>query len=1655
MKRSLTSFFVAVTMIFGTSAGMIPASAEDTEVFEPDYSQVSDIPEGWSGSGFSVSDMGFPAFYGSDYNGDCGLFYDDIIWSEVIDYSWEHVTGYYGTAILYFFYEDSNNYYALRMNESGSSIVKNEDGEETVLGQNSTPLVTADDISVKVTRDEGGTVSVYTGEAGSEASELLYTSTEADTAQPEGKIGIGFSGGEGYMYGVRAEGQTSGTSTQPTPTPTPVVELTPASYTLTYGDTLPEGWSGDTANIATLGGWAYQHSYDGWGKNTAVVYDDIDWAGDLTYTSRVNNSGSSVGVSSYLYFYYNDSNNYYAAKFGNDEETGITLIKNVNGEIIELSRSENYIKPQNGTWFTITVTDDGISMTSHDNNSDVITTHFDNVQDTSFTNGKIGFGWDGDAAWFAELSARGYTETVTSPTPPVPTETAPASYTLTYGDTLPEGWSGDTANIATLGGWAYQHSGSGWGKNTVVVYDDIDWTGDLTYTSRVNNSGSTAGVSSYLYFYYNDANNYYAAKFGNDEATGITLIKSVNGEVTELARSENYIKPQNGTWFTITVTDDGISMTSHDNNSDVITTHFENVRDASFTSGKIGFGWDGDAAWFSEVSARGYSLTEADPTPPVEITPTSYTLTYGDTLPEGWSGDTANIATLGNWAYQHSYDGWGKNTVVVYDDINWTQELTYTSRVNNSGSTSGVSSYLYFYYNDANNYYALKLGNDEATGITLIKSVNGIVTELARSSSYAKPQEGTWYTITVNADGISVTSHRNGSEEITTHFENVQDTSFTSGKIGFGWDGDAAWFSGLSARGYSAAAGNIPTDEPQPSPSDEPIVTTGPVTFEPNYTGQMTIPAGWSGNNFSMAQNENWPAFIGEAYNTEGILIYDGYIWEQHLDYTWKQLNGYNGTAMIYFWYNDSNNYYALELSASGTRVIRVADGEEEVLGSDSTHLVNIGGDVSVRVTYSDDGEITVYSGSSNTTPTNVLYTVNDISGTDPSGKIGIGFINGGGHICSLSVSGIATNVIIEPEPSQVPTPSPTPTAVPGPTPPQISYDTQYTGYDTDTETWSGSGFEVGTWSNYTFNASEGQLILDRYLWKGALDISFTQVSVNSHCTGLIYFMYQNNMNYYALELSDDGGSVVKMDGGARTVLGYTDDQMVDNQYSLRIVRDADGVISVWKGEKDSYTQTEKLIETDPDMTYTEGKAGIGYTGRTGGTQWFVAPTFKGTTGITEEQIPLTVKNPETPDDSAVSFDPADKSLVRRLGRAYEMDGELNLAWSLSGVEFMIYDASEVYINVDKDTIFAVSIDDHPIEHVKTEGFTDGGWLKLAEFDEVSDHKIRIMKETEQTTIVNVADIKAVGNAPSLKATEERSRKIEFVGDSITVGSCMFLPGSVNERMGTNAMINYAGQTADYFGADVSMTAVGGSGFVVDDMDSLSTYRYYDYSIQPNAATGDEYKWDFTQYVPDVVVVNIGTNGGANTTKEHYIRFYEQIRDRYNDDSIKIVFALGAINQDAWPNLHAAYEELSQTDSNVYELQLGDNYVAGVASHPNLEQHGKMAETLISYLEEIMPGWDKADVSAGAYSKTGSDVTVPYRILNNAGISDDAKVMTALYDADGVLVGVRMDDVSLSDSGNIINGTAEFEDAEDAVSAKIFVWNDNNASLAQTEAIGF
>ena len=114
-----------------------------------------------------------------------------------------------------------------------------------------------------------------------------------------------------------------------------------------------------------------------------------------------------------------------------------------------------------------------------------------------------------------------------------------------------------------------------------------------------------------------------------------------------------------------------------------------------------------------------------------------------------------------------------------------------------------------------------------------------------------------------------------------------------------------------------------------------------------------------------------------------------------------------------------------------------------------------------------------------------------------------------------------------------------------------------------------------------------------------------------------------------------------------------------------------------------------------------------------------------------------------------------------------------------------------------------------------------------------------------------------------------------------------------------------------------------------------------------------------------------------------------------------------------------------------------------------------MAETLISYLEEIRPGWDKADVSAGAYSKTGSDVTVPYRILNNAGISDDAKVMTALYDADGVLVGVRMDDVSLSDSGNIINGTAEFEDAEDAVSAKIFVWNDNNASLAQAEAIGF
>ncbi|MDT0317587.1 SGNH/GDSL hydrolase family protein [Streptomyces millisiae] len=128
-------------------------------------------------------------------------------------------------------------------------------------------------------------------------------------------------------------------------------------------------------------------------------------------------------------------------------------------------------------------------------------------------------------------------------------------------------------------------------------------------------------------------------------------------------------------------------------------------------------------------------------------------------------------------------------------------------------------------------------------------------------------------------------------------------------------------------------------------------------------------------------------------------------------------------------------------------------------------------------------------------------------------------------------------------------------------------------------------------------------------------------------------------------------------------------------------------------------------------------------------------------------------------------------------------------------------------------------------------------------------------------------------------ATPRRERLIEFVGDSITVGT----------TTSRNHLTAYPWLIGEQLGADHTAIAQGGACLVAADCVGLEQQFT---KLNPNAPTPD---WDFSRYRADAVVINLGTNdvghgvSGAQF-QASYTNLLRTVRQRYPNAWI---FALG------------------------------------------------------------------------------------------------------------------------------------------------------------------
>ncbi|HEX8439348.1 SGNH/GDSL hydrolase family protein [Archangium sp.] len=265
---------------------------------------------------------------------------------------------------------------------------------------------------------------------------------------------------------------------------------------------------------------------------------------------------------------------------------------------------------------------------------------------------------------------------------------------------------------------------------------------------------------------------------------------------------------------------------------------------------------------------------------------------------------------------------------------------------------------------------------------------------------------------------------------------------------------------------------------------------------------------------------------------------------------------------------------------------------------------------------------------------------------------------------------------------------------------------------------------------------------------------------------------------------------------------------------------------------------------------------------------------------------------------------------------------------------------------------------------------------RIAEGLPEGEHVLRLEKETESV----VGETQLLGfeldpGARLLPAPPAPSRRIEFIGDSGLTG--YGIEGK-NEFCSFNAetqrsSLTWAALTAQALGAEASIIAFSGKGVAVNySNDPTPTLpQLYERTLPSR----DDSRWDFSSWVPDAVVIQLGANDfwkehpGEERFRGAYRALVERIRANY--PSAHIVCVLGSGITDTHPKdlkartharalISSLVEALRRSgDPRVHFVEVPprfDDEGLGCTWHPSRKTHQRTADQMTPWLRELL-GW--------------------------------------------------------------------------------------------------
>ena len=265
--------------------------------------------------------------------------------------------------------------------------------------------------------------------------------------------------------------------------------------------------------------------------------------------------------------------------------------------------------------------------------------------------------------------------------------------------------------------------------------------------------------------------------------------------------------------------------------------------------------------------------------------------------------------------------------------------------------------------------------------------------------------------------------------------------------------------------------------------------------------------------------------------------------------------------------------------------------------------------------------------------------------------------------------------------------------------------------------------------------------------------------------------------------------------------------------------------------------------------------------------------------------------------------------------------------------------------------------------------------IELVNMQDLAEHEVMIFKRQDSCHELGFYGFEADDAATLIKLPSKPELKLEVYGDSVSAGEVSEATDYVGKpdpqwHQGelSNSYYSYAWLTARKLNAQLHDIAQGGIALLdntgwFNEPDYIGMESVYN-KVRYNPAFGEETKWDFSKYTPDVVIVAIGQNDNhpvdymakeyqcqqAKNWREHYRKYVLNLKTIYPNAHIVLCTTILEHHKNWDISIDEICKEIA--DDKVHHF-LFENNGAGTPGHIRIQEAERMSDELVEFIKGL------------------------------------------------------------------------------------------------------